>query len=96
MQVLLLDETVFTIGANSDMVLDTFVYEPSTSADIISARLQKGVFRWVTGKVARKDPASMKVILPVGTIGIRGTDFEVNYEPDAPGLIRLKWRTGDH
>ncbi|HOW89553.1 MAG TPA: hypothetical protein PL037_04665, partial [Elusimicrobiales bacterium] len=32
LQVMLLDETVFTIGPNSDMVLDEFVYDPATSA----------------------------------------------------------------
>ena len=73
LQVLLLDETVFTIGPNSDMVLDEFVYDPATSAGKVTAQVTKGVFRFVTGKVARKDPGSMKVKLPVGTIGIRGT-----------------------
>ncbi|MCX5795388.1 MAG: FecR domain-containing protein [Elusimicrobia bacterium] len=73
LQVLLLDETVFTIGPDSDMVLDEFVYDPATSSGKVTARVTKGVFRFVTGKVARKDPASMKVKLPVGTIGIRGT-----------------------
>jgi len=73
LQVLLLDETVFTVGPNSDMVLDEFVYDPSSDKGKVTARVTKGVFRFVTGKVARKDPASMKVNLPVGTIGIRGT-----------------------
>lgn len=73
LQVLLLDETVFTVGPSSDMVLDEFVYDPTTSAGKVSAKVTKGVFRFVTGKVARQDPANMKVSLPVGTIGIRGT-----------------------
>ncbi|HAM37050.1 MAG TPA: hypothetical protein DEB40_05555 [Elusimicrobia bacterium] len=73
LQVMLLDETVFTMGPNSDMVLDEFVYDPSNDAGKVTARVTKGVFRFVTGKVARKDPANMKVNLPVGTIGIRGT-----------------------
>src|SRR5688572_14667781 len=73
LQVLLMDETIFTLGPNSDMVLDEFVYDPSNDAGKVAARVTKGVFRFVTGKVARRDPASMKVKLPVGTIGIRGT-----------------------
>lgn len=32
MQVLLLDETVFTIGPDSDLVIDEFVYDPSSQA----------------------------------------------------------------
>lgn len=73
MQVLLLDETVFTIGPNTTMVMDEFVYDPATGAGKVSAQVTKGVFRFVTGKVARNAPSSMKVKLPVGVIGIRGT-----------------------
>lgn len=73
LQILLLDETSFTIGPNSEMTLDEFVYDPATSAGKVSARVQKGNFRFITGKVARKDPENMKVKLAVGTIGIRGT-----------------------
>jgi hypothetical protein len=76
MQIMLLDETVFTIGPNSDMVLDEFVYDPKTSAGKVSAQITKGVFRFVTGKVAQRNPSDMKVKLPVGTIGIRGTMVE--------------------
>jgi hypothetical protein len=31
----------------------------------------------------------MKVTLPVGTIGIRGTDFETTVEPDGTGRVVL-------
>jgi len=88
-QLLLLDETVFTIGPNSDMVIDEFVYDPDSSVNKVSTRVTKGVFRWVTGKVVRKDPANMKVTLPVGTIGIRGTDFEAMVAPDDSGSVKL-------
>ena len=37
------------------------------------ASLTKGVFRFVTGKIAQGDPEDMTINLPVGTIGIRGT-----------------------
>jgi hypothetical protein len=89
LEVLLLDGTTFTLGAKSDMVLDEFVYDPKTSVGKVSAKIVTGVFRFVTGKVAQKRPDNMKVELPVGHIGIRGTDFEVEYRPDAPGYIRL-------
>jgi hypothetical protein len=73
LQILLLDETSFTVGANSELELDEFVFDPATNAGKVSARIAKGAFRFVTGKVARRDPASMQVATPVGTIGIRGT-----------------------
>ncbi len=82
------DDTTFTIGANSDLVIDRFVWDPDGGPTILTS-LAKGVFRWVTGKVQRKDPARMKVRLPVIAIGIRGTDFEVALEPGGSGAIRL-------
>ncbi len=73
LQVLLLDETIFTLGPSSDMVLDEFVYDPKTSAGKISATIAKGTFRFVTGKVAQRDPSQLKIKVAVGTIGVRGS-----------------------
>lgn len=73
MQILLLDETVFTIGPDSALVVDEFVYDPSTDAGRVQATVAKGVFRFVTGKIAKKRPSDMKVSLPSGQIGVRGT-----------------------
>jgi tetratricopeptide (TPR) repeat protein len=89
LQVLLVDGTVFTMGPNSNMVLDDFVYDPASDQHTIMARITKGVFRFVTGKTARKDPASMKVTLPEGTIGPRGTDFEATVLEDGSGDVKL-------
>lgn len=73
MQIMLLDETTFTIGADSEITIDEFVYDPRTSAGKVTASVAKGVFRFVTGKVAQQDPQNMQVRLPTGNIGIRGT-----------------------
>jgi|GEM_PF-488963 len=73
LQILLLDQTTFTIGPNSELTIDKFVYDPQSGAGKVSASVAKGVFRFVTGKVAQNNPSDMEVKLPVGTIGIRGT-----------------------
>lgn len=73
LQILLLDETIFTIGPDSSIVIDQFVYNPATHDGQVNATVVKGVFRFVTGKIARKKPSDMKVNLPSGTIGVRGT-----------------------
>jgi hypothetical protein len=83
------DDTTFTVGPNSDMVIDKFVYDPDNTPRTIMASMSKGVFRWVTGRVAQKDPAQMKVKIPVGTIGIRGTDFETTVNHDGTGHVML-------
>ena len=85
------DGTVFTVGANSNMVIDEFVYDPDSYSSVrtIRARVELGVFRWVTGKTSRKDPANMKVTLPAGYTGIRGTDLEVLVTSDKSASLRL-------
>ena len=63
MQLMLLDETVFTIGANTEMTVDEFVYDPATGAGAVTASVAKGVFRFVTGNIAQGDPEDMTVNL---------------------------------
>ncbi len=73
LQILLLDETIFTIGPSSAIVIDKFIYDPATHDGEVKAKIVKGVFRFVTGKIGQKKPQQMEVDLPSGTIGIRGT-----------------------
>lgn len=73
MQILLLDETVFTIGPESELVIDEFVYDPSNNAGKLGARVTKGVFRFISGKIAHENPEDMELKLPSGTLGVRGT-----------------------
>jgi hypothetical protein len=91
LRMLLPDETVFTIGPNSDMVIDDFVYDPASTSTLrkIAVNITKGLFRFVTGKAARKDPAKMKVTLPVGGTGFCGTEAEIKVAPDGSGYVKL-------
>ncbi|MGE0734207.1 MAG: FecR domain-containing protein [Alphaproteobacteria bacterium] len=73
LQVMLLDETTFTIGPNSTLVIDEYVFDPATGAGKMTASVVKGSFRFVSGKIARTQPENMNIKLPNGSIGIRGT-----------------------
>lgn len=81
MQVLLMDETVFTIGPNSDLVIDEFVYDPSTGAGKVTANFTKGMLRYVSGKVAAASPGNVTIRTATATIGVRGTSLFI---VDAP------------
>jgi len=85
MQILLLDETVFTIGPESELVIDEFVYDPKTNAGKLSAEITKGVFRFVSGKIAHEKPEDMNVKLPSGTLGVRGTMVAGRVDPTSRG-----------
>jgi hypothetical protein len=74
LQILLLDQTVFTLGPLSAITVDEFVYDPSDDDGKVKASMVKGIFRVVSGKVAHKKPENMSVDLPAGAIGFRGTN----------------------
>ena len=73
MQLMLLDETTFTVGPSSEIAVDRFIYDPERGRGEVAVSVARGAFRFVTGKIARADPRSMEVSTPAGTIGIRGT-----------------------
>lgn len=89
LQIMLLDETVFTIGPNSSIVIDTFVYDPATHDGKIDARVMKGVFRFITGQIAHKKPSNVEVKLPTGSVGVRGTIFYGKIEGDSSLILLL-------
>ncbi|HOW88393.1 MAG TPA: FecR domain-containing protein [Candidatus Omnitrophota bacterium] len=73
LQILLLDETVFTLGPSSAIRVSEFVHDPLTHEGKIKANVIQGFFRIVSGRIAHKKPENMSVDLPAGSIGFRGT-----------------------
>tara|TARA_R110002110_G_scaffold85816_3_gene223652 strand:+ start:28370 stop:29956 length:1587 start_codon:yes stop_codon:yes gene_type:complete len=84
LQIMLMDETIFTIGPDAALIIDEFVYDPETSAGKVTASVLKGAFRFVSGRVAKDEPRNMSVKTPVGTIGIRGTSAAGRVIPADP------------
>ncbi|MGI9356083.1 MAG: FecR family protein [Rhizobiaceae bacterium] len=89
LQILLLDSSTFTVGQNARVTIDRFVYDPDTSAGKISARVAKGAFRFMSGKIGRNSPTDASLTTPSATIGIRGTFLEGIIAEDAVALARL-------
>lgn len=73
LQLLLLDQTVFTVGPSSELVVDEFVYDPANDALSLSAKLLRGGFRLVSGAIGKEKPENVDIELPSATVGIRGT-----------------------
>lgn len=69
-QLLFLDGTALTIGPNSSVVLDEFVYDPITKTGKLAFSATKGLFRFVGGKISKTTPVTFKT--PTAIIGIRG------------------------
>lgn len=89
LQILLLDQSTFTVGQNCKMIIDRFVYDPSTSSGKIGAQVTKGAFRFMSGNIGKNNPTNASVRTPTATIGIRGTFFEGIVGKDAIALAQL-------
>ena len=79
---ILRDGTRISLGLNSEIGVDQFVYEPAQDKFALVLHLAKGLVAYVSGKIAKFSPESVKLQTPVGIIGVRGTRFAVAL--DAP------------
>jgi hypothetical protein len=70
-QVLLVDGSTFTVGPDSDLVIDKFVYDANSGTGQIAASFSKGVMRFVGGKISKSDNA-VKIDTPAGAMAVRG------------------------
>lgn len=75
-QLLFVDETSLSVGPNSEVRLDRFVYDPTRRSGNVVLETGKGVFRFVSGNA---DPRSYQVKTPVATIGFRGSVVDFGY-----------------
>jgi len=69
----LLDNTNFSVGPASEVRLDKFVYDPTGSSGKVVVQATRGAFRFVTGS---QDHRAYQVGTPWGTLGVRGTVVE--------------------
>ena len=68
-QLLFRDETALTVGPNSEVTLDKFVYNPNGNSSV-SVRATRGVFRFVSGSLPS---TAYEIKTPAGTLGVRGS-----------------------
>ncbi len=87
-QLLLLDQTSFTVGANSRVKIDRFVYDPRARQSAVSATVAKGAFRFMSGSALNKGKERSSINTPVASIGIRGTIVEGVVGPEAIRIAR--------
>jgi hypothetical protein len=85
-QLLFLDETSLSIGPQSEVTLDRFVFDPNRGAGSVVLNATKGALRFVSGS---QQPSSYQIRTPVATIGVRGTIFDcyVGVGKDGPFAI---------
>lgn len=75
LQIMLNDETIISLGEDSVMTIDEYVYSPSNAKEnATSVNIVQGIFRVITGRITKLNPDRFRVKTSLATIGIRGCD----------------------
>jgi hypothetical protein len=78
--VILQDGTRISLGPNTELKIDRFVYDPVDGKFGLLLRMGRGALAYVSGRIAQFSPESVSVETPVGVLGLRGTHFAVSLD----------------
>jgi hypothetical protein len=83
-QFVFVDGTKLAVGWGSSVVIDKFVFDDSKSVKKLTIKAAKGTFRWISGN---SKSSAYEIVTPAGTIGVRGTAFDVYIGPDGTTAV---------
>lgn len=93
-QLLMIDGARISVRANSRFEIVTYSLDQPTASTItvagakgqVSLNLLKGGLRTITGAIGKADQSDYTIRTPVATLGIRGTDYDV--QSTVPAIVR--------
>jgi hypothetical protein len=71
------DDTLLSLGPESVLVIDEFVFAPKQGKFSIVLRMLKGTAAYLSGLISKLAPESARFETPSASIGIRGTRFVI-------------------
>jgi hypothetical protein len=69
------DDTLLSLGPNSEVIINEYVFAPAHGNMSIVIRMLKGTAAYLSGIIAKLSPQSVKFETPTATLGVRGTSF---------------------
>ena len=88
-QVLLRDESVFSLAPSSKVLFDEFVYDPMAGEGALEASLLSGGMRFVSGQLSKNQPENIKIKAGKATVGIRGTEIMAKHGEQGTTFVLL-------
>jgi hypothetical protein len=82
-----LDETSLYVGNRSTVVLDRFIYDPTTQNGEAAINFTKGAFRFITGNIKSKEAVNLNT--PTASMVIRGTHLLIFVLADGTSEINV-------
>jgi hypothetical protein len=78
--VTLRDETRVSLGPNSEVRLDRFVYAPAEGNLAFVMRFVRGIAVYMSGRIAKLSPNAVRLETPVAILGVRGTRIAIKVD----------------
>jgi hypothetical protein len=75
--VTLADNTRVSLGPSSEVRLERFIYEPGAGRMGLVLKFVRGVAAYVSGRIAKLAPDSIRLETPAAIVGVRGTTLTV-------------------
>ena len=82
--VILRDDSILSLGPESRIVIQRFLFSPSDGKLGLFARISRGTMAYLSGLIGKLAPESVRFETPTASIGTRGTFFAVKVGEDAP------------
>ena len=76
------DDTRLSLGPNSELKLERFTYAPAESTFGLALRFVKGAATYVSGRIAKLAPDSIRLETPAAIVGVRGTTLAISVLPE--------------
>lgn len=74
------DNTLISLGPNSEFVFRDYAFEPGEGKLSLVSRLSRGTLEYVSGVIAKLRPEAVSLETPTGTLAVRGTHFAVKVD----------------
>lgn len=76
------DDTRLSLGPNSELKLERFTYTPADRGFGLVLKFVRGAATYVSGRIAKLAPDSIRLETPAAIIGVRGTTLAINVLPE--------------
>ncbi len=76
------DDTRLSLGPNSELKLERFTYAPADRGFGLVLRFVRGAATYVSGRIAKLAPGSIRLETPAAIIGVRGTTLAISVLPE--------------
>ena len=75
------DDTRLSLGPNSEVRVERYVYAPGEGGFGMVLNFVRGVAAYVSGHIAKLAPDSIRLETPAAIVGVRGTTVAVRVDP---------------